>query len=271
MQKISSYIYKNRIQLVSDTGFFSTEWRIVFQRTINIYKGVENVIEFDIKNGEQRRIDVSSLVMKMVIMDELKQEVYTADVTPVPASKGLASCTIPSSALSSVYPQLLRYSLYILNTDGTKSPIYGDVQYGMTGNIRLFDVALPVYLKPIIINTFIHTIDDSAFPTLVKHYYSEAVEINPENDGISNQFIKLDFIVENLDADIEVQITDYAVVSTATLWDTIETFSVAPSTTRVYKQYDQIVNYSNNVAWMRIKYTPKNDSTGQINQISISL
>jgi len=271
MQKISSYIYKNRIQIVSDAGYLPTEWRIVFQRTINIYQGIENTIEFDIKNGDQRRLDVSGLTMKMVILDELNQELCTVAVIPVPNTKGLASCTIPSSSLSSIKPQLLKYSLYVLNSNGTKSPIYGDVQYGMGGKLRLWDGVVPEELPPIIINTFTFLPDDTAFPTMTYNYFSEAVEINPPNDAITKPYINLEFIAENLDADVSIQITNYAVVSTATAWTTIETFSISPSTTIVLKQYNEIIDYSNNVGWMRVKYTPRNGNVGKIKQVSIKL
>lgn len=271
MQKISSYIYKNRVQVVSDTGYLPTEWRIVYQRTINIYQGIENTIEFDVKNGSQRRIDISNLTMKMVVMDELNQEVCTVDVVPVPNTKGLASCVIPSSAVASMHPQLLKYSLYSVNDNGTKSPMYSDVQYGMIGSIQLFNGAVPEKLDPIIINTFYFTPDDTYYPEMVYHYYSEAAEINPPNDYVTQQYINLDFITENLEADISVQITDYAVVSTATEWTTIENFSVAPTTTRVYKRYNHVMDYSNNVGWLRVKYTPTNGSTGKIDQIIINL
>jgi len=270
MQKISSYIYKNRIQVVSDTGYLPMEWKIVYQRTVKIYKGIDNVIEFDIRNGDQRRLNISNLNMKMAVMDSLNERVCIVDVIPVPNTKGLASCTIPSSSLLSICPQRLTYSVYIENNDGTKSPIYGDTQYGMIGKIQLFGGALPESLPPVIINTFYFTPDDSVTP-IIHHYFSEAAEINPPNDYVSEQKIVLDFIIDNLDADITVQITDYAVISTATEWTTIERFSVVPTTTRVNKTYNHIIDYSNNVGWLRVKYTPNNGSTGKIKQITINL
>jgi len=53
MQKISSYLYSNRIQLMADVivldSAYPVEWKIVYQRPIKIYKGVDNVIELDVK------------------------------------------------------------------------------------------------------------------------------------------------------------------------------------------------------------------------------
>lgn len=271
MQKISSYIYPNRVQVVSDTGYYPTEWRIVYQRTINIYKGMQNIIEFDIKNAQQKRISLTDYTLRLVIMDELNQEVCTTVVTPIPQTTGLASCIISADHINDITPQLLKYSLYILNNDGTKSPIYGDSQYGVTGKINLLNGAVPESLEPLIIDTFTYAVDMfGPIPNPIKTYYSEAVEVNPPNDFVTNQFINLEFIMDNLDADITVQITDFAVISTATPWYDLETFSVAASTVRLNKRYNHIIDYSNNIGWLRIKYVPTS-SSGSIDKILVRL
>ena len=61
MQKIQSYLYTNRIQLLADVAGFTTEYTNVYQKTVKIYNGVDNVLEFDIKNADQKRIDLSTL------------------------------------------------------------------------------------------------------------------------------------------------------------------------------------------------------------------
>lgn len=267
MQKIVSYIYPNRVDVVSDTGYFPVEFRQVYQRTINIYQGIDNTIEFDIKNAQQKRINISNLNINMVIMDEENQEVYTAPVIPIPQKTGLASCTIPAIELSMIGPQLLKYSLYI--SDGSiRKPIYADAQYGMIGRINLIDGVVPEASPPIIIDTFMMAFGHDSTERY-KIYTSESAEINPTNDYVSAQQITLDFITNKLDADITVQITDFAVVSSTTLWQDIEHFSVANTTTRVYKTYNHIIDYSNNVSWLRVKYVPKYQSTGSIEKIIV--
>ncbi len=71
MQKISSYLYPNRILLTTDLAVHPTEYRIVYQRKFKIYKGLDNELLLDIKNADQKRIDVSNKTIKVVIMDEL--------------------------------------------------------------------------------------------------------------------------------------------------------------------------------------------------------
>ena len=62
MQKISSYLYPNRIEVIAnvalDPDTCPVEWKIVYQKPIKIYKGVDNVIELEVKNSDQKRIDL---------------------------------------------------------------------------------------------------------------------------------------------------------------------------------------------------------------------
>lgn len=70
MQKIQSYLYPNRVILLADLAGFTVENTIVYARTIKIYNGIDNVIEFDIQNADQKRIDLSTLGnIEMNVMD----------------------------------------------------------------------------------------------------------------------------------------------------------------------------------------------------------
>jgi hypothetical protein len=61
MQKIQSYLYPNRIILLADLAGFTVENKVVYARTIKIYQGIDNVIELDIQNADQKRIDLTTL------------------------------------------------------------------------------------------------------------------------------------------------------------------------------------------------------------------
>ena len=49
MQKIITYSYPNRIQLLADLAGFNVEYTNVYQRNAKIYSGIDNTIDFDIK------------------------------------------------------------------------------------------------------------------------------------------------------------------------------------------------------------------------------
>ena len=265
MQKISSYLYSNRIPVNLDLTTSPMEWRIVYQRNVKIYKGYDNVIELDIKNAEQRRFDVSSLTLKCLVMDELGQEIYTAPVVHT-AVVGISKFTIPKAELDYLEPQFLRYVVYKQNNDGTRNVIYGDTQFGASGQMDLLDTAQVIVPAPKIIDTFnyLHsTVDDT------KTYYSEAVEVNPQNDIREDTEINLEFWCESIVAEIRVQITTDQIISTATNWETIEVFSVASTTNRVFKTYNSITDFSNNISWLRVTYELLGNNTGKIDRVIV--
>jgi hypothetical protein len=239
----------------------------VYQRKFKIYKGLDNVLELDIKNADQKRIDVSDKTIKCIIMDENNAEVYTANIVHS-ATPGLATFMIPANALQKLTAQFLHYTLYILNNDGTKSPIYGDTQFGVSGTFDLLDNAMPTVASPKIIDTFNYMDDDSTPAPYVRRWYSEAVEIYQRNWINETPTVYFDFDFTNLDAEVIVQFTHDVVVSTGTQWINVETFAVTNTTTGLTKSYTGD-NYSNNLVWARIKYTPSLGTTGKIDKVTV--
>lgn len=146
MQKISTYLYPNRIVLLADLAGFNVEYTNVYQRIINIYQGVDNVIEFDIKNADQKRIDLvttpSITDIKLNVMDAAGNSIGQYDVTPSETLKGIAVATIPSADLTSFTPQFFRYSV-TATKDTLTIPLYGDARFGAIGKLELIGTAVP--------------------------------------------------------------------------------------------------------------------------------
>lgn len=269
MQKISSYLYPNRIQTVINLASTPLEWRIVYQRKFKIYKGLDNVLELDVKNSEQKRIDITGLTIKMVVMDQMNQEILTANVDTATGIKGIGRVIVPATAIEHLTPQFLKYSIYQVNGDGTQTPVYGDTQFGLTGTLDLLGGAMPEVLAPKVIDTFTYMDDDSTPQPWVRRYYSEAVEVHPLNFNLDNTAINLEFWANGLDATVKVQVTDSVVVSAATIWHDLETFTVSPTTDRLFKVYNEVVDYSNNINWLRVQYTPVANNTGKFDKILV--
>jgi hypothetical protein len=151
MQKISTYLYKNRYQLVADLAGFTTEYKIVYQRNIKVYRGIDNVIEFDIKNADQKRIDLSTLdSISMNVMDSngyaLLSSPYTVDPMDQETLKGIATVTIPSSDLTDLENQFLSFSITGVK-DSSPVLFYGDTKFGAAGTIELLGGVAPIERK----------------------------------------------------------------------------------------------------------------------------
>lgn len=183
MRKISSYLYSNRIELLADLAGFTVENRVVYQRTVKIYKGVDNVLEFDIKNADQKRLELitspSITAIKLNVMDSegnaLPNSPYT--VTPTAGLKGIGSVTVPASDLLTIDHQFLRYS--VTATKGSATiPLYADTQFGAVGTMEVVSNAMPAGGKTQVLYTFhsdlsySSTIDEyvHSSPVLIKFY-----------------------------------------------------------------------------------------------------
>jgi hypothetical protein len=168
MQKISSYLYPNRITLLVDLAGFTVEFTSVYQRNVKLYNGIDNTIEFDIKNADQKRIDLSTLsIIELNIMDVagnalpgspyyLEQVYSTLDET-VPL-KGISRVTIPQEDLLDLTPQSLTYSVSAIK-DGRDVMLYADTRFGAVGTMELIGNAMPTFRNEKTYNTFTGEID----------------------------------------------------------------------------------------------------------------
>jgi hypothetical protein len=69
----SRYLVPNQTTIIANEAGFITEYRPVYQRNLTVYKGIDNVLEFRLKNGDQKPIDVAGKTPKFVAFDENKK------------------------------------------------------------------------------------------------------------------------------------------------------------------------------------------------------
>ena len=160
MQKIISYLYPNRIELLIGLTGFSVEYTNVYQRNLKIYKGIDNTIEFDIKNADQKRVDLSTLDdLSLNIMDvngnALPNNPYLLTVTTL---KGIATITIPKEDLAYLDAQFLKYSVSAIK-DTQEVILYCDSHFGAVGMLELVGDAMPVSKPNRVFDTFTGEID----------------------------------------------------------------------------------------------------------------
>ena len=159
MQKIQSYLYPNRVILLADLAGFTTENTVVYAKTIKIYKGVDNVIQFDIQNADQKRLELvtSPLVtnLKLNIMDAsgkgLANSPYTISTTSI---TGIATATIPSADTASVAHQFLKYSVTATDSNTNTIPLYTDSRFNAVGTIEVVGSATPITRSSVVYDKF---------------------------------------------------------------------------------------------------------------------
>lgn len=158
MQKIQSYLYPNRTILLANLAGFTVENTIVYQRTVKIYNGIDNTLEFDIQNADQKRIDLSTLTnIELNLMDQAGNKLPNSPYEVMPMDqltrKGLASVVIPKEDLAALADQSLKFSVTALK-DGADVILYTDSKFSAVGRMDLNGSAMPVEKAPRVYTEF---------------------------------------------------------------------------------------------------------------------
>jgi len=268
MQKISSYLYPNRIICNIDLASSPLEWRIVYQRNIKLYKGLTNDIELDIKNAEQKRLDITGLTLNFKLMDQLNQEIADLEVDTTTGIKGIARVSIPADTFDFVDPQFLKYTLY-KTENGVETPLYGDTQFGVGGTIDLRAGAWPTALPPIVIKTFLYTDVDGVVAPWPRNFFSEAAQIKEPNQTTETTSLEVEFIPNLLNTTVHVQVTESDVISAGTEWRDIDSFAVTSVDTSLVKTYTTGTHHTSDDIWLRVKYQLPYNTAGKFDKIIV--
>jgi len=245
MQKISNYLYPNRILILADLATFPVEMQIVYQRTIKIYKNIENVIEFDVRNADQKRINPTG-TLKFLITD-LNNALITEISATASAVTGLYSATISESTTLDLDKGFYNFSLFVEADNGTKTLLYADTQWGARGRIELVGDVMPE-VRPIA--------SVSSFNLLESVYYGSAMNAEPGING-DQALHTFAFYPDGLEGDIFVD-ASLSESSQSVQWVEIDSIASTASTNLFYK------NYTGVYSWFRIRYTA---SAGSLDKV----
>lgn len=178
MQLISRYLVKNNIKVISnDTGFI-TEYRPVYNRQLQLYRGIENKIDFRILNADQKPVDISNYTVHLKMFDENKTLIVDVPGTILDdgstATRGMIAITISASDLLSIKDQYVTYTLLIQDeTNGTRLT-YSDTNFGAAGIAKVSSDAMPGVMPTKAISSFFAGNDD---------WVSNAFDAEPAKNG----------------------------------------------------------------------------------------
>ena len=282
MQKISTYLYPNRIQLLADLAGFNVEYTNVYQRNVKIYKGVDNVLEFDVKNADQKRINLTTLNnIRIHLMDSQGNaindyEVLLAGDQTNPNFKGLMSTNIPAADLVDLSPQFLSYSVTYTSGAGpslTTNLLYGDTRFGASGKMELLNTAVANTRAPQVITSFYSDMEYNTLAT--ERFHSSAIPVR-FYEAIPTTSLDLDFTFDNFEGTVTIELTKDASISSesfSTRGTKLEPFAVIPATTSSTITVNAgtfAMEELNTYCFLRVTYTRKFRTTGKITKVIVS-
>lgn len=177
MQLTPRYLVKNRTLVISNDVGFVTEYRPVYQRNLQVYRGISNELEFQVLNADQKPVPLTDKRLMFVAFDENQAMIIEREADIIISNKGLVSVTITENDILNTKQQYLHYNLYIINADDTRSLTYTDEHFNANAIIYLSSQAFPGPQAAQVISRFAEPV------TGATEYITESVSAEPGING----------------------------------------------------------------------------------------
>ena len=247
MQLLPRYLCNNITTVIADMAGFITEYRPVYSKQLQVYKGIDNVLEFRLLNADQKPVDITSYTPKFVAFDETNQMVLEKDATILDdgstVTRGKFKVTVTENELLNLKQQYLSYNIYLVETDGDKVLTYSQPNFGNDGVIYVNGTTFPGPL-----NSYSVTVCEQEAPA-IETWYSETVDAQPAING--NEALHTAVVyTSSYTGDVVVQATLDNQVTESTQWA-----DIASITLQGYETLPSPVNFNGVFSHIRFKAT----------------
>ena len=253
MQSLPIYLYENilAVTLDLDTTVRGVN-QVMYQRDLQIQKGIKNVVRIQFKNSDQKRVPITGASVFIFSMFDavnnrllVEKQLAVLDDGSTLALKGLAELTLTESDTMDLPVSSYQFVIKRQDpTDGTYLPTYADTYYGVSGKLHLKQDAYPV-LQP---SQEIVSFNRSYNSSIAKYeHISGSVYAYPEFNG--NQALHtMAIYMTNFKGTVYIQGT----------LSNIPGFNYSTIDTRVYNGFDGIdyANFNGVYTYVRVYYVP---------------
>ena len=299
MQINSLYLYPNRLDVyTSDTAVWAPEtFRMVYNRNLKIYRSVDNRIDVQIHNRDQKAYNATGthIVINLVNMEN-KDLILQKDCDVDDLAVGRVYATLTETELQNLEPGFYTYSFHKetrQNLDSTqykvlsKTPIYMDNQYGALGQLEVYGDMEGSPYDTITVDTFSKTVvwdDASVTPeqsiggysllprpnfkqssVTVQDYdqfFTSSIIDAQGNRNTPNSLHTFQFYYTNFIGDLILQgSVGVGGKPSEGSFDDLHTFNITTANSNEY--YNLIGKYN----WFRIVFIPDTTNTGTVDKV----
>lgn len=264
MQQISVYLYPNNIDVFTNVGAWTTErYRKVYQRNIKVYGGMDNRIKVQVKNADQKSLNITgSTVVFTLVSRDTQELILEKDCTVTDLVTGKISVTLTDADLLDIETGSYQYSLHRetrTNIDSTeylvteKTPLYSDSQYGTLGTL---EVAHSIYGSATPSNSIkvfsLHKSFDQSFNDF---YVSSIIDAKSEVSA-PNSLHTFQFYFTNYSGSVLIQ-GSLSDGGNPEVWADVAALSFENAANSYH-------NLTGKYNWFRIKHTPTSGTVDKI-------
>ncbi len=279
MQFNPVYLYSNKIDVFTEpSAAWTTErYRKVYNRNLKIYKSVDNRIDIQVRNSDQKTINlnpppnlddpsnpyITTLVFNLITTDS-QDLVFQKDFTAQDLTTGKVTVNLEESELFNIDPGFYQYSIVkevreTINPNEykvtSKIPMYVDSQYGVLANLEILgDIEGTVSLSQNV-NEFKLVDPTTSGETSPPPYFLSTIIDANLNKATADSLHTFQFYFDGYDGTVIIQgnLDTQGASPRETTWSDLLTFQ--PSADVMYKN---IVGKYN---WFRIKHEPQKSTS----------
>jgi hypothetical protein len=273
MLKLPIYIYETGYTLFSDLdGAVKQGYTPMYQKDIQVVKGVTNTIKFTVKNQDQKPLDISgetltfNLVNKETGAVHLQKQCTTLDDGSTTATKGVATLTLTESDTASLVSKFYKFSVTRTIGGSGNHVTYANTYYEVAGTMELVDQVYPAFTDSVeLANTdFVRPTTTNFYKPggQITEYFSSLVDAQPEykRNGAVHTFT---YYPNSFTGDLTIQGTLDSQVTADTSWVDLTTVSLTSSDTIGYSNITGVYNY------FKLKHLPDNSNTGTLDKVLV--
>lgn len=279
MQFNPVYLYSNKFDVYTEqlAAWTTERYRKVYNRNLKIYKSVDNRIDIQVRNSDQKTMNItgSTLVFNLIVRDT-QDLVFQKDFTDQDLSTGKVTLTLLEEELFDLDPGFYQYSIIKevrenINTDEykvtSKIPLYVDSQYGILANLEILGDAQGTVNASLLVNEFKLVDPTTSGEQTPPPYFLSSIIDASLNKSTADSLHTFQFYFDGYDGIVTVQgnLDTQGGTPRETAWSDLMVFE--PDADIMYKN---IVGKYN---WFRIKHEPSKASSSAkfvINQTILS-
>ncbi len=193
MQFNPVYLYSNKIDVFTNPlGAWTTErYRRVYNRNLKIYRSVDNRIDIQVRNSDQKASNITGSVLVFnLVTRETKDLILQKDFTPIDLATGKVTVTITEDELLDI--DLGAYDYTIVkevreSLDSTnykvvsRIPMYTDSQYDVVGTLEVLGDVLGTVEPSLVVDKFEYVNPFAVGDETPKYYISSIIDALPQN------------------------------------------------------------------------------------------
>ena len=253
MQLLPRYLAKQTTLLIANVSGSTTEYRPVYSKQLQVYKGIDNVLEFRLLNADQKPIDVTSYTPRLVAFDENMIMVLDKTGTILDdgstVARGKFKFVLAENELLNIKQQYLTYNVYMEEADGDKVLTYNHSNFDSDAVIYINATSFPGPVDTQSVTTF------SREGVGVDTWYSSTISAKPGING--NEALHTAAVyTASYSGDVVVQATLDNQITGTTSWADIATVTMLGTETEATP-----VNFNGVFSHLRFKTTATPDQT----------